>query len=41
MAVASGTGGPRVPNLRALTSEINTPRGGGAAMWVFDLPSKR
>jgi len=40
VAILAGTGGPRIPNLRALTPEINTPRGGGAVMWVFELPSK-
>ena len=41
VAVAAGFGGPRIANLRQLTTEVNTPRGGGAALWVFELPSAR
>ena len=40
VAILAGNGGPRIPNLRAMTPEINTPRGGGAVMWVFELPEK-
>jgi len=40
VAILAGTGGPRIPNLRALTPEINTPRGGGAVMWVFEVPAQ-
>lgn len=38
VAVVAGFGGPRIGNLHQLTTEIQTPRGGGAALWVFELP---
>jgi alcohol dehydrogenase (cytochrome c) len=40
VAVVAGFGGPRIGNLRQLTTEIQNPRGGGsAALWVFELPT--
>ena len=38
VAIAAGFGGPRIANLRQLTTEIQNPRGGSAALWVFELP---
>ena len=38
VAVAAGFGGARIGNLHQLTTEIQTPRGGSAVMWVFELP---
>lgn len=38
VAVAAGFGGARIANLHQLTTEIQTPRGGSAVMWVFELP---
>lgn len=39
VAVVAGFGGPRIANLRQLTTEIDTPRGASSALWVFELPS--
>jgi alcohol dehydrogenase (cytochrome c) len=38
VAVVAGSGGPRIGNLHQLTPEIQTPRTGSAAVWVFELP---
>ena len=38
VAVVAGFGGPRIANLHQLTTEIQTPRGGAAALWVFEVP---
>ena len=38
VAVVAGFGGPRIANLNVLTPEIQSPRGAGAALWVFELP---
>jgi alcohol dehydrogenase (cytochrome c) len=38
VAVVAGAGGPRIGNLHQLTTEIETPRAGSAALWVFELP---
>jgi alcohol dehydrogenase (cytochrome c) len=37
VAIVAGFGGSRIANLRPLTTEIQTPRGGGSAVWVFEL----
>jgi alcohol dehydrogenase (cytochrome c) len=38
VAIVAGSGGPRIGNLHQLTPEIQTPRTGSAAVWVFELP---
>ncbi len=38
VAVVAGSGGPRIVNLHQLTPEIQAPRAGSAAIWVFELP---
>jgi alcohol dehydrogenase (cytochrome c) len=38
VAVVAGYGGPRIGNLHQLTTEIQTPRGNSAALWVFEVP---
>jgi alcohol dehydrogenase (cytochrome c) len=40
VAVVAGFGGARIGNLHQLTPEIQTPRGGSAALWVFELPQE-
>lgn len=40
VAIVAGYGGPRIGNLHQLTTEIQTPRGNSAALWVFELPEK-
>jgi alcohol dehydrogenase (cytochrome c) len=41
VAIVAGYGGPRIGNLHQLTTEIQTPRGASAALWVFELPEKK
>ena len=38
IAVVAGVAGPRVGNLNRYTTEIKAPSGGGATLWVFELP---
>ena len=40
VAIVAGYGGPRIGNLHQLTTEIQTPRGASAALWVFELPQR-
>ena len=41
VAIVAGFGGPRIGNLHQLTTEVQTPRGNSAALWVFEVPEKK